>query len=92
MGTRVPIYNDENNSNLRPVDTYIDERNLGEVKKVGENDRISGNDHDAVTEDSVDHDEGSNTVVSELFFFFCSDFFGKNLVYIVDFLWVINKC
>ncbi|KMT09702.1 hypothetical protein BVRB_6g131520 [Beta vulgaris subsp. vulgaris] len=62
MGTRVPIYNDENNSNLRPVDTYIDERNLGAVKKVGENDRISGNDRDAVTEDSVDHDEGSNTV------------------------------
>lgn len=91
MGTRVPIYNDENNSNLRPVDTYIDERNLGAVKKVGENDRISGNDRDAVTEDSVDHDEGSNTVVSEVFCF-CSDFFEKFLVFIVDFSWVINKC
>ncbi|XP_021713711.1 uncharacterized protein At2g02148-like [Chenopodium quinoa] len=75
MESRVPIHNhssidnDENNINnvnnninLRSVDSYIDGRNLDEVKKDGEIDRISNGDRDAITEDSLDHDEGSNNI------------------------------
>ncbi|XP_057541971.1 uncharacterized protein At2g02148 isoform X2 [Amaranthus tricolor] len=68
MGTRVPIndYDVENNShnvdnnNLRSADSYIDESNLDDVKNGSEIDRISNDAHDALTEDSLDQDEGSN--------------------------------
>ncbi|XP_056696434.1 uncharacterized protein At2g02148 isoform X2 [Spinacia oleracea] len=75
METRVSVHNytsadnDENNTNhntndinLRSADSYIDESNLDEVKEGGEIDRISDGDCDAVTVDSLDHDEGSNNI------------------------------
>lgn len=71
MGTRVPInnYDVENNShnvdnnNLRSADSYIDESNLDDVKNGSEIDRISNGAHDALTQDSLDQDEGSNNGV-----------------------------
>lgn len=76
METRVAVHNytsnhiDQNNTNnydnniinLRSADSYIDESSLDEVKKGAQFDRVSDGDRDAVTEDSLDHDEGSNNI------------------------------
>lgn len=92
METRVSVHNytsadnDENNTNhntndinLRSADSYIDESNLDEVKEGGEIDRISDGDCDAVTVDSLDHDEGSNNIVS-LFFKLIFGFYDCNFM------------
>lgn len=77
MGTRVPLHNyarsdddehnininnNNNDINLRSVDSYIDESNLDVAKKDGEIDIIGNGDRDADNENSLDHDEGSNTI------------------------------